>query len=80
MAARALEGDAVAAAADAGAGDVALVAAVDPDSGLQAAELIADAVKTIGGGGGKGSELAMAGGREPGRIGEALDQVRSLLS
>jgi hypothetical protein len=36
-------------------------------------------VKTIGGGGGKGAELAMAGGREPDRIGEALDQVRALL-
>ena len=57
----------------------ALVAAVAPDSGLEAGKLIADAVKTNGGGGGKGSELAMAGGREPGKIGDALDQVRSLL-
>ena len=55
----------------------ALVAAVSPDSGLDAGELIKDAAKTIGGGGGKGAELAVAGGREPDRIGEALDQVRS---
>ena len=57
----------------------ALVAAVTPDSGFEAGSLIADAARTIGGGGGKGAELAVAGGREPDRIGEALDQVRSLI-
>jgi alanyl-tRNA synthetase len=57
----------------------ALVAAVSPDSGLDAGMLIADAVRTIGGGGGKGAELAVAGGRDPGRMGEALEQVRSQL-
>ncbi|NLV54879.1 MAG: hypothetical protein GXY13_04620, partial [Acidimicrobiales bacterium] len=49
------------------------------DSGFEAGSLIADAARTIGGGGGKGAELAVAGGREPDRIGEALDQVRSLI-
>ena len=34
-------------------GGVALVAAVTPDSGLDAGELIADAARTVGGGGGK---------------------------
>jgi alanyl-tRNA synthetase len=57
----------------------ALVAAVTPDSGWNAAELIAEATRTIGGGGGKGAELAVAGGRDPDGIPAALDQVRALL-
>jgi alanyl-tRNA synthetase len=57
----------------------ALVAAVTPDSGLNAAELIADATRSIGGGGGKGAELAVAGGRDPDGLPAALDQVRALL-
>ncbi|HPU39695.1 MAG TPA: DHHA1 domain-containing protein, partial [Microthrixaceae bacterium] len=56
---------------------VTLVAAVDPSSGLDAAALIADAARTVGGGGGKGSELAAAGGKFPEHLDEALDQVRS---
>jgi alanyl-tRNA synthetase len=57
-------------------GGVGLVAAVTPDSGLNAGELLADAAKTVGGGGGKAPELAVAGGRDAGRIDEALDQAR----
>ena len=57
---------------------VAFVAAVSQESGLNAGELIADAVKIVGGGGGKGAELAAAGGRHPEKITEALDQVRTL--
>ena len=56
---------------------VALVAAVTPDSGFNAAELIADAARTVGGGGGKGADLAAAGGRHPERLDEALEQVRA---
>ena len=57
-------------------GGVGLVAAVTPDSGLNAGELIADAAKTVGGGGGKAPDLAVAGGRDPGKIDDALDQAR----
>ncbi|KLR60258.1 alanyl-tRNA synthetase [Actinobacteria bacterium IMCC26207] len=57
---------------------VAFVAAVSQESGLNAGELIADAIKIVGGGGGKGAELAAAGGRHPEKITEALDQVRTL--
>jgi alanyl-tRNA synthetase len=58
---------------------VALVAAVAPDSGLHAAELLADAAKVVGGGGGKAADLAVAGGRHPERLDEALDVVRQSL-
>ena len=57
-------------------GGVGLVAAVTPDSGLNAGELIADAAKTVGGGGGKSPDLAVAGGRDPAKIDDALDQAR----
>jgi alanyl-tRNA synthetase len=58
------------------AGGVALVAAANHGSGLHAGDLIADAARTIGGGGGKGADLAVAGGRDPDRLDEALDEVR----
>ena len=58
-------------------GGAALVAAVTPDSDLNAGELIADAAATIGGGGGRDAKLAIAGGRDPSRLEEALDQVRA---
>jgi alanyl-tRNA synthetase len=58
-------------------GGVALVAAAAKDSGLRAGELIADAARTVGGGGGKGPELAVAGGRDPSRLDEALTQARA---
>ena len=57
-------------------GGVALVAAASQDSGLDAGELIADAARTVGGGGGKNPDLAVAGGRDPSRLDEALDQAR----
>ena len=60
-------------------GGAALVAAVTKDSGFNAGDLIKDAARTIGGGGGKNPELAVAGGRDPSRIDEALDQVRQAL-
>ena len=47
------------------------------DSGLHASELIADAARTVEGGTGKNAELAMAGGKDPSALDEALDQVRA---
>jgi alanyl-tRNA synthetase len=59
-------------------GGVALVAAASKESGLDAKALIADAARTVGGGGGgKNPELAVAGGRDASRIDEALDQARA---
>jgi alanyl-tRNA synthetase len=59
-------------------GGVALVAAVTRDSGLEARTLIADAARTVGGGGGgKNPELAVAGGRDASRLDEALGQARA---
>ena len=58
---------------------VAVAAAVDPESGLNAGEIIADAVKAVGGGGGKGEHLATAGGRNADGIDEALQLARTAL-
>jgi alanyl-tRNA synthetase len=58
-------------------GGVALVAAVMKDGGLNAAELIAEPARTVGGGGGKSPDLAVAGGRDASRLDEALDQARA---
>ncbi len=59
------------------AGGVALVAAVTPDSGLHASELIADAARAVKGGGGKSADLAVAGGKDPAALDDALDLARS---
>jgi alanyl-tRNA synthetase len=60
-------------------GGAALVAAVAPDAGLHAGDLIAEASKAIKGGGGKGAELAVAGGKDAGGIDDALALVREAL-
>ena len=58
-----------------------LVAVVAKGASPTAPELIAEAARTVGGGGGgKNPEQAMAGGRDAGRLDEALDQVRRTLS
>lgn len=61
-------------------GGVALVAAVDPEGGLSAVELLDDAAKTVQGGfGRKGDpDLIVAGGKNVAGIGDALDQVRAV--
>jgi alanyl-tRNA synthetase len=58
-------------------GGAALVSAVTDDSGLNAAELIGGAAKTIKGGGGKDPRLAVAGGKDPGGLDEALELARA---
>jgi alanyl-tRNA synthetase len=58
-------------------GGVALVAAVAKDSGLDAASLLKDAAKAVGGGGGGKGDIATAGGRDASKIDEALALARA---
>ncbi len=58
-------------------GGAALVSAVASGSGLHASELIADAAKTVQGGAGKSADVAVAGGKDPSKLDEALQQVRA---
>ena len=57
-------------------GGVALVAAATVGGPLHAGELIADASKHIKGGGGKGADLAVAGGKDADGLDAALDTAR----
>ncbi|MEN6554814.1 MAG: alanine--tRNA ligase [Anaerolineaceae bacterium] len=55
-----------------------IIAAVTPDlikRGLKAGDLVKRAAAVVGGGGGGKPDLAQAGGKDPGKISEALDQV-----
>jgi alanyl-tRNA synthetase len=58
-------------------GGVTIVAAVTPDSGFNASELIADAARAVKGGGGKSADLAVAGGKDPSALDAALELARS---
>ena len=58
-------------------GGAALVAAVANGSGLNASALIADAAKTVQGGAGKSADVAVAGGKDPSKLDEALAQART---
>ncbi|MBI2703949.1 MAG: alanine--tRNA ligase, partial [Actinobacteria bacterium] len=58
-------------------GGAALVAAVAKDSGFKAGELIAEGARAISGGGGKGDDFAMAGGKNPGGLDDALALARA---
>jgi len=58
-------------------GGAALVAAVVSGNETEAGALIADGAKAIKGGGGKGAELAMAGGKDPDGVDEALTLARA---
>ena len=58
-------------------GGAALVAAVSPGQSFGAGDLIAEGAKSIKGGGGKGADLAMAGGKDPEGIDDALALART---
>lgn len=72
--------NAVVIAGEPSGGGACLIAAVSADSDLHAGELIADGSKAISGGGGKGKDFAMAGGKNPDGVPEALDLAAKLLS
>jgi alanyl-tRNA synthetase len=57
-------------------GGVALVAGAATDR-FDASALIAEAAKTVKGGGGKHPDLAVAGGKDPAALDAALDQARA---
>jgi alanyl-tRNA synthetase len=71
--------DVVVLAGEAEGGGVALVAAVRKGGAVNAGELIADAARLVKGGGGRGDELAVAGGKEVGAIDAALEGIRRTL-
>ena len=57
---------------------VAVAGAVTKDSGLVAGEFVVEAAKITGGGGNaKAAEVAVAGGRDPARIDEAVAAIRA---
>ena len=58
---------------------VALVAAVEPGSGLDAPGLVSEPARLLGGGGGGKGDVAVAGGKDPSRIDDALAAVRTKL-
>lgn len=57
-------------------GAVSLVAAAEPDGRHNAGELLADAARAVKGGGGRNPDLAVAGGKDPSGIDEALKLAR----
>ena len=57
-------------------GGVALAAGVPPGSKLDASELIAESTKLIKGGGGKGKDFAMAGGKDSTALEKAIHLAR----
>jgi alanyl-tRNA synthetase len=60
-------------------GGVALVAAVGNGLDVAAGELIKDAAKAVGGGGGGKGDIATAGGKNPAALDEALNLARAAL-
>jgi alanyl-tRNA synthetase len=65
-----------------GEGKAALIVAVTPDltSRVKAGDVIKEIARIVGGSGGGRPDFAQAGGRDPGKIGEALERVVELVS
>ena len=62
-------------------GKVQLLAAVTEDlvkKGLHAGKLVGQVAKVVGGGGGGKPTMAQAGGKEPAKLGEALQLAKAL--
>lgn len=55
---------------------VSLVAAADTAAGRNAGELLADAAKAVKGGGGRNADIAVAGGKDPAGIDDAIAAAR----
>jgi alanyl-tRNA synthetase len=76
------QGDAAVVLGAAGDGKVALVASFSPSAvqkGANAVEVIREAAAVVGGGGGGRPEVAQAGGRDAGKLDEALETARQAL-
>ena len=61
-------------------GGVALAAAVDKALGINAGDLVKEAARAVGGGGGGKGDLAVAGGKDPAGIDTALDIARAAVT
>jgi alanyl-tRNA synthetase len=61
-------------------GGVALVSTVSSAVSIAAGELIRDAAKAVGGGGGGKGDIATAGGKDPSAIDAALDLARAAVA
>jgi len=81
---RALLGDGAAVVLGARVGDrAALLASIAPEAvaaGISAHALIREIAPIVGGGGGGKPAMARAGGKDPGRLGDALTRARELLA
>ncbi len=63
-------------------GKVGLIAAATDDlvqKGVHAGNLVREVAKVVGGGGGGRPNMAQAGGKEPAKLGEALERARQLV-
>jgi alanyl-tRNA synthetase len=75
-------GSAVVVLGAANAGKAQFIAVVSPDlvkAGIHAGKLIKDVAKVAGGGGGGQPGMANAGGKDPGKIGEAVQKAKELV-
>jgi alanyl-tRNA synthetase len=61
-------------------GGVALVAAVNKASGANAGDLVKDAARAVGGGGGGKGDIAVAGGKDPTGLDAALAAARTAVA